>query len=217
MYLGEVNIAQDELNSFLTVAEDLKVKGLTQNKGEEIKESTTKLEGAHPSAIPKQYQTNPQILKPKRPAFSQPLSSHSNYTPTPEYHPEVEEEDIQEVIPVKAEPQETYHQASDVDNGVVALEDDYPVMESYESQYEYEETAGNASLDLESVILSKMCRNADGDWQCNDCFKTSKWKTNIVEHIEATHVESPGYQCEVCNKFCRTRNALRKHKYVNHR
>ena len=32
MYHGEVNIAQDELNSFLTVAEDLKVKGLTQNK-----------------------------------------------------------------------------------------------------------------------------------------------------------------------------------------
>ena len=28
---GEVNVAQEELNSFLTVAEDLKVKGLTQN------------------------------------------------------------------------------------------------------------------------------------------------------------------------------------------
>ena len=71
--------------------------------------------------------------------------------------------------------------------------------------------------DLESVILSKICRNADDDWQCNDCYKISKWKTNIVEHIEATHVESPGYLCDVCNKFCRTRNALRKHKYVNHR
>ena len=30
MYNGEVNIAQDQLNSFLAVAEDLKVKGLTQ-------------------------------------------------------------------------------------------------------------------------------------------------------------------------------------------
>ena len=28
---GEVNVAQEELNSFLTVTEDLKVKGLTQN------------------------------------------------------------------------------------------------------------------------------------------------------------------------------------------
>jgi len=32
MYHGEVNVAQDNLNSFLSVAEDLKVKGLTQNK-----------------------------------------------------------------------------------------------------------------------------------------------------------------------------------------
>ena len=29
MYHGEVNVAQEELNSFLAVAEDLKVKGLT--------------------------------------------------------------------------------------------------------------------------------------------------------------------------------------------
>merc|ERR1712183_1221274 len=35
MYMGEVNVAQEELNSFLSVAEDLKVKGLTQgNQGE---------------------------------------------------------------------------------------------------------------------------------------------------------------------------------------
>ena len=31
MYHGEVNVSQDELNCFLAVAEDLKVKGLTQN------------------------------------------------------------------------------------------------------------------------------------------------------------------------------------------
>merc|ERR1711970_1320639 len=30
MYYGEVSVAQEELNSFLAVAEDLKVKGLTQ-------------------------------------------------------------------------------------------------------------------------------------------------------------------------------------------
>ena len=32
MYHGEVNVAQDELNSFLSVAEDLQVKGLSQNQ-----------------------------------------------------------------------------------------------------------------------------------------------------------------------------------------
>ena len=33
MYYGEVNIAQDSLNSFLSVAEELKIKGLTQEPG----------------------------------------------------------------------------------------------------------------------------------------------------------------------------------------
>ena len=37
MYHGEVNVAQDELNSFLAVAEDLQVKGLTQNKSQETR------------------------------------------------------------------------------------------------------------------------------------------------------------------------------------
>ena len=35
MYQGEVNIAQDNLNTFLRVAEELQVKGLTQNEREE--------------------------------------------------------------------------------------------------------------------------------------------------------------------------------------
>eukprot|EP00092_Neocalanus_flemingeri_P091323 GFUD01115756.1.p1 GENE.GFUD01115756.1~~GFUD01115756.1.p1 ORF type:complete len:109 (+),score=9.40 GFUD01115756.1:72-398(+) len=55
-------------------------------------------------------------------------------------------------------------------------------------------------LDLESVIFSKMSKNSNGEWQCNDCFKTSKVKTNIYVHIEANHVESPGYQCDVVTK-----------------
>ena len=33
MYMGEVNVAQEELNSFLAVAEELRVKGLTQAEG----------------------------------------------------------------------------------------------------------------------------------------------------------------------------------------
>merc|ERR1740124_1479188 len=40
MYHGEVNVAQEELNSFLAVAEDLRVKGLTQNNAESQQSSS---------------------------------------------------------------------------------------------------------------------------------------------------------------------------------
>merc|ERR1712168_955290 len=47
MYHGEVNVAQEELNSFLAVAEELKVKGLTQNQ------SSKKQESSFPAPSPK--------------------------------------------------------------------------------------------------------------------------------------------------------------------
>lgn len=40
MYHGEVQVAQEDLNSFLAVAEQLKVKGLTQNKSTAEEKST---------------------------------------------------------------------------------------------------------------------------------------------------------------------------------
>ena len=60
MYKGEVNVAQEQLNSFLAVAEDLQVKGLTQSNNDN-KESKPKL-SSNPSSSSSQY---PPIKKPK--------------------------------------------------------------------------------------------------------------------------------------------------------
>ena len=73
-------------------------------------------------------------------------------------------------------------------------------------------------LDLKDLISSKIGKTPDSSgWICLDCGKTSKWKTNIVEHVEGAHIECPGYHCDVCNKFCKTRNALRSHKNREHK
>ena len=61
-----------------------------------------------------------------------------------------------------------------------------------------------------------MVKCDDGFWQCTECGKTSRVKTNIYEHIESTHTDCPGYQCPLCQKFCRSRNALRAHKVREH-
>ena len=73
------------------------------------------------------------------------------------------------------------------------------------------------SVDLDDFIRSKMQRTSDGQWQCCFCGKMSRIKTNIFEHIESIHVESPGYYCDICNKPYRNRNTLRNHKYNAHK
>ena len=59
MYHGEVNVAQDDLNNFLSVAEDLKVKGLTQND-KEPKEQPDKPQTKRPLATEPEPQQEKQ-------------------------------------------------------------------------------------------------------------------------------------------------------------
>ena len=66
MYHGEVNIAQDDLNSFLAVAEDLQVKGLTQNSSPSS--SLPKPRPPEPQQRPKQARPPP----PPRQSYEPP-------------------------------------------------------------------------------------------------------------------------------------------------
>jgi len=235
MYLGEVSVAQDELNSFLNVAEDLRIKGLTQGNNERIPQNEKSQNRLNES------NTHDRPAKTlKNSSYVRPVPRQQQYLDNKGVH--------EEVAVVKTEPREptsqflaqatarykntsetvTYTEQDTVDDqyeeagGTVALEDGY-IEEGYE--YQYEETGGSFAYtqdqqyeaDLDALILSKMVRNDNGDWQCNDCFRTSNKKINIMEHIEASHVDSPGYNCDICYKVFKTKHSLRTHKNVKHK
>lgn len=114
MYHGEVNVAQEELNSFLAVAEDLQVKGLTQNKsGEDSSISKPKSEPVgsstpRPRPPPRDVEHIPPALKRSRPA-APPAPTVHRYQDT--------HTDIQEVQPiVKQEPPSTGHHVTRITN-----------------------------------------------------------------------------------------------------
>merc|ERR1711892_362519 len=65
MYHGEVNVAQEELNSFLSAAEDLEIKGLTQNGSS----TPTKPEPAR-----EKQPLQPRINHPRPPQSEQTIS-----------------------------------------------------------------------------------------------------------------------------------------------
>jgi len=105
MYHGEVNVAQEELNSFLSVAEDLRVKGLTQSQGNAT--STRHREQSPPrSSKPRvvEREPPPPPKRPKPPAtqtFTSVQQQSTNFTP------QDQDDDIQELPPVKTEPRDT--------------------------------------------------------------------------------------------------------------
>jgi len=99
MYHGEVNVAQEDLNSFLAVAEDLRVKGLTQNQSRP--ENNKRESYPPPPKPPQQVKSAPRppdreiVPTPKRPRPLPPQSAPS-YT--------LDSDEIQEIVPVKSEP-----------------------------------------------------------------------------------------------------------------
>ena len=86
MYHGEVNVAQEELNSFLAVAEELKVKGLTQNGSSSSSKSNTTTPS--PSA---------SFQRPAPPSPQQAASKRPRSSPT------TNSGDLQ-IAPIKCEP-----------------------------------------------------------------------------------------------------------------
>jgi len=217
MYMGEVNVAQEELNSFLSVAEDLRVKGLTQNNATEAPsgKAQPKQEAAKHLARPREPQEREPAPQPKRPRpppppVPQALLSDPIHT--------FQDDDIQEVVPVKSEPrdpgpmtmsapleQQPVYQhnqeqsmVEDHQQGTVALDESY-ADETYDyGQYEegYDDGSGmamgamgtDASKDQADALNSEIVSQMQKSEGQWVCL-TCGWQTKIRARLWE-HVES---------------------------
>ena len=102
MYHGEVNVAQEELNSFLAVAEELRVKGLTQGQSAPPLPPTQHPRKQHSSSFA-EPSPREQPAPPKR---SRP-SLQQQQTPSPRVEVDVEVQEVTQPI-VKSEPSAHY-------------------------------------------------------------------------------------------------------------
>jgi len=231
MYHGEVNVAQDELNSFLAVAEELRVKGLTQNTTQE----TSKQEHTHQKAKmpaprrarePPDVPTTPPVKKARVPAMS--LSSE----PSPAVSTPVKTEPISAPDVMEESYQETPMATQGSKHDMVTFED--PNNYDY-SGYEEEDPStaqfdasnshalrpeGNKDL-LETSILQYMEKLPTEDgrtlWQCTLCGKVHHLKHVISDHVEALHLSDIEFECPYCQKKKKSRSNLRAHISTYHR
>ncbi|XP_023319830.1 protein abrupt isoform X9 [Eurytemora carolleeae] len=218
MYMGEVNVAQEELNSFLAVAEDLRVKGLTQNNAESgDKTKAESKSNSNRNREPPEREPGPP---PKR---ARPVpSAPSTPAPTNNRPSSYEDDDIQEVVPVKSEPRDVttpstamttssnndYQDSSLVEpgQGQVALEDSYQ-DDSYDYG-NYEEGYDDGSGMIDPNTGMPIAAGADGNKVLEDLLN--------VAILEKMIYEDRHWSCIDCGARDKNKNNIMEHVESKH-
>lgn len=231
MYHGRVSVAQDELNSFLSVAEDLKVKGLTQSNSDSQNKSSLKTEAVtnssstYPASKPFQYKHS--------------ITASSKREVNSRYQPVDDDDEIQEVLPIKSEPApnppiaakkyitaipHSYPANNLIDSMSTAVVSDlnnieYGDVEDY-TDYGYNGAEPDGNKELDDMIEQHIFHNPNIDptkpWQCNQCKKTFKGKGHVKDHIEGTHIVGLSFTCPYCDLGISSRHRLRTHISLKH-
>jgi len=246
MYHGEVNVAQEELNSFLAVAEDLKVKGLTQSSPEDKKSSRIDPSTPRPRErlIEPPDASHAQPKRTRPPPGQPPRREPPNTAGYHQQQQQQEDVEIQEVVPVKSEPppvppeappnhyntlvvDQPYTDTNPQQQGGVLADpsmeygDEYADYGDYESGYDTT-VAGmqDGNKDLDMLIAQSMSLIFDESgtrvWNCDICNRSNRDKANTRIHVE-THFPGFEHQCPHCEKQAPSREALRKHISRNHK
>jgi len=244
MYHGEVNVAQDSLNNFLAVAEELAVKGLTTDSkpaGTDTPAKKAVVSQKQKRSLPPGSSSTPQAAKKPKPSQSNTPSEDI------EIEPHLEDVDIKSI---KAEPEpsgsgsgvgpggshaamveadlgdESYGAsgAGDDDNGDFGAEGEFEGFDQYGEGNEFDDSMGAAGgsgaaadgkvLDVDEQVRPFFGRTNQGLYQCNGCGDVKTAHSNLRNHIEAKHLHLK-LICKFCRSIFRTRLNFQMHLKIH--
>jgi len=237
IYNGEVNVAQEELNSFLSVAEDLRIKGLTQSPSDTNASKQKETAISRPKSPVRDKQStihsrirDPQPVPAKAPSRQVPPSIHQKK--------QDEEDDIQEVVPVKSEPGDQssnlYQSAPEQhisDHTLATYHEEEAVYDEYGvDQYETldQQYATNSSMtglvdqskgrDFMQEYVKKRTEGNQTINYCTLCGKSNSKRYNVLNHVESAHFPNMfEYSCEYCGNVFKSQNSYKVHLSTTHK
>ena len=206
MYQGEVNIEQDRLDSFLEAAEELKVKGLTNktakpdytNKTFKSAADITNKNASHTNTLSKRVLRNAIFSKTEDERQISPVF--------------IDVEDDEQLLETMSE---------EIYKPYIAKEEERFTHNKTSLPHESSFLLGQVDSSRKGQFLNEMIdtlmgKNSENRWQCSSCDYNSARKENVINHVEAKHLKTDGFNCDTCWKHLATRNALRVHKIRNH-
>lgn len=227
IYTGETEVAEDNLETLLSTASKLKVKGLTESQTNlENEASTMHTEMDDPSKKQKEI-----VLGERK------TTQQTTITPTSG----IQETGTMEIKAEQGEGEPNYSKMPttakmirtgdpmDISSFLSPQEQHQlttEVVESYPKPPAVvnEPTQGQDYIsnknELERQCSELMVSSYDSAvgktvWQCAQCHYSSKLRYTVKEHVE-THISGFSHQCPLCDKSCNTRNALRVHTIRKH-
>ena len=66
---------------------------------------------------------------------------------------------------------------------------------------------------VKEAIKLHVFRRPDSHYECSECGFSSNRASVVHVHVEAKHLQTPGFECPICQKHC----TVNIHKYRYHR
>jgi len=229
IYLGEVQVTQASFSGFISLAQDLGVRGLaglSHNVSQLIKRDERSQareylnrhtyaddyseETGEGDGQGSQYGEEPSLVK-SEPVMEVdlPENYHLDMPDSPENQLVIVEDEIVDGL-TKEEKVKLRVQQRLLNSERQHL---HTAAELMTAERLTERGEVNAELDKR---ISEVIAKRDGVWSCTVCGKSANHKSKLKQHVE-THLQGFSHPCLLCGKSYRSRNVLRMHMSRDHK
>ena len=214
IYTGETELARDDVDQFMLLASQLKIKGLVSDEvfnkqtdttvkaqdacREEENEPTCKEAGEDPIPMAKK-------LKIKGLASGKAFIEPSIVVPSLENNVDEEEITLDEST--------AGYKVMEVESETIAFEEKVRVKKDT-SHFKKEIVTDASELDEK---IETMMEKGERGFVCKMCENYAGTRQHVIYHIEANHVEGLKHLCTECNRYYKVRHSLKSHIKRKHK